>query len=71
MLNRMPQMKGITSGNIIIIRQCKSCGATTTAIVSITIVKPTHLRTINTQVWIAASIPRIITPASVMLVHGD
>jgi hypothetical protein len=43
----------------------------TAAIVSITIVKPTSLRTINTQVYIVASIPRSITSASVMLVHGD
>jgi hypothetical protein len=45
--------------------------AATTTIVSITIVKPTSLRTTNTQVCIVALIHRSITSASVMLVHGD
>jgi hypothetical protein len=60
-------MKGIISGDNNIIKQSKSSGATAT---SITIVKPTCLRTINTQVHIAALIPRSITLASVMFVHG-
>jgi hypothetical protein len=59
-------MKGIISGNVIIIAQSKSSGTTTAAtIVSITIVKPTHLSTINTQVCLVALIPRSITLASV------
>jgi hypothetical protein len=66
-------MKGITSGNFIIIVQSKSSitAAATASIVSITIVMPTCLRTINTQVCIVALIPRSITMASIMLVHGD
>jgi hypothetical protein len=61
-------MKGITSGDVIIIAQSKSCGAAAAAsIVSITIAKPTSLRTINTQVCIVALIPKSITLASVML----
>jgi hypothetical protein len=64
------QMKGITSGDIII-TESKSCGAAATSIVSITIAKPTCLRTIYTQVGIVASIPRSITLVSVMLVHCD
>jgi hypothetical protein len=67
-------MKGITSGDVIIIAQSQSCGAATAAaaaIVSITIAKPTCLRTIYTQVGVVASIPRSITPVSVMLVHCD
>ncbi len=42
-----------------------------TAIVSITIVKPCCLRTINTHICIVDLIPRSITMVSVMLVHGD
>jgi hypothetical protein len=64
-------MKGITSGDVIIFAQSKSCGTAAASIVSITIAKPTSLRTINTQVCIVALIPRSITLASVMLVHGD
>jgi hypothetical protein len=64
-------MKGITSGDVIIIAQSKSCGAAAASIVSIMIAKRTSLRTINTQVCIVALIPRSITLASVMLVHGD
>jgi hypothetical protein len=64
-------MKGIFSGGIIIIVQSKSSAATAITIVSIMIVKPSCLRTTNTQVCIADSIPRSITITSVMLVNGD
>jgi hypothetical protein len=35
------------------------------------IVKPSRLRTINTQVYIADSTPRNKTMVSVTLIHGD
>jgi hypothetical protein len=44
-------MKGITSGNIIIIAQSKSCGAAT-SIVSITIAKTTSLRSDHKYSWL-------------------
>jgi hypothetical protein len=67
----MPQTKGIISGDVIVLMPRKSSAAAATTIVSITIVKLSHLKTINTQVCIADSIPRSVTTVSVMLVHGD